>query len=74
MYSFDQNGSTPSAYEAHSDGEVSNPFFFFGRLLYCLCAMQWKPKHNRLVLPVCQQRVCYCAETVYSRLFFGLQG
>lgn len=22
MYSFDQNGSTPSAYEAHSDGEV----------------------------------------------------
>lgn len=23
MYSFDQNGSTPSAYEAHSDGQVS---------------------------------------------------
>ena len=22
-YSFDQNGSTPSAYEAHSDGQVS---------------------------------------------------
>lgn len=26
MYSFDQNNSTPSAYEAHSDGEVSGSF------------------------------------------------
>ena len=28
MYSFDQNDSTPSAYEAHSDGEVSRTFLF----------------------------------------------
>ena len=28
MYSFDQNGSTPSAYEAHSDGEVSTKLRF----------------------------------------------
>lgn len=27
MYSFDQNNSTPSAYEAHSDGEVSGAFW-----------------------------------------------
>ena len=39
MYSFDQNGSTSSAYEAHSDGQVSH-------LLEILIIIHWMSRYS----------------------------